>query len=64
MAYQCKMMSKECDGCGACEEKPVMEDDYGTPIYEGDRYYDIDGEIVCRENLWKWAEEYEQCASR
>lgn len=35
-----------------------MEDEYDTPIYEYDEYYDFDGEIVAKENLEKWAENF------
>lgn len=35
-----------------------MEDEYDTPIYEYDEYYDFDGEIVAKENLEKWAESF------
>ena len=62
MAYQCRIGSGECIGCGACEEKPVLEDDYGKPIYAGETYYEIDGDIICRENLWMWAEQFERKA--
>ena len=58
MAY-CKKGVGECTACGACEEKPVMLDDYdGTPIYPGEDYYDIDGTIIAEDNLKDWAWEY------
>ena len=60
MAYGCRMMNKECDACGACEEKPVLTDLYGASIYKGENYYFIDGEIVSKDNLWKWAEVFEE----
>lgn len=58
MAYQCRIRGGECDGCGECEELPVMEDEYDVPIYEDDEYYDFDGEIIAKENLEKWAENF------
>lgn len=58
MAYQCKLGHGECDGCGGCEPKPVMHDYNDVPIYEGDEYYDFDGEIVAEESLDDWLKEY------
>lgn len=49
-----------CIGCGLCEEKPVYEDVFGDPIYEGDIYYDIDGEFVTEGNLAQWAKRYKR----
>lgn len=51
MAYQCVRGGGECDGCGGCAPKPVMVDYNGVPIYEGEEYYDFDGEIVAEESL-------------
>ena len=66
MGYGCR----ECDGSIACrgcnyfEDKPLLEDDFGDPIYEGDEYYDIGGEIVCEDNLNQWAEKFlKRCSS-
>lgn len=56
MAYQCRIGRGECDGCGECEARPVMEDEYGDPIYEGDEYYDFGGTIIAKDNLTKWVE--------
>lgn len=65
MAIRCKLRSdRPCIGCGVCEERPVYEDQFGEPIYEGDKYYDIDGEIVSELNLERWAKRYRKEAVR
>lgn len=48
----------KCTGCGVCKERPVYEDQFGDPIYEGEKYYDIDGDIVSECNLERWAKRY------
>lgn len=58
MAYQCNKYGGECDGCGGCEAKPVMYDYNDVPIYEGEEYYDFDGEIVSDESLLDWAAQF------
>lgn len=48
---------KECTGCGTCmEQKPVLHDIDGAPIYEGDAYYNINGEIYSEDTLAEYKE--------
>lgn len=48
----CISGAKECDGCMRCQEaQEVMKADDGTPIYEGDTYYDIEGIIITEEGI-------------
>lgn len=51
MSYRCVLKeSKECDGCMECKEQPKLRcDQCDTPIYEGDLYYYIDGEVYCED---------------
>lgn len=59
MAYQCKHGGGECDGCGSCEEKPVLYDCAGEPIYAGEKYYDFgDGDIVRQDDLSEWVKQF------
>ena len=53
-------MNKECDGCGMCNEDKCIIDCFGDSIYSGEFYYDIFGEIVAKDNLYKWAESFER----
>lgn len=47
----------ECTGCGKCmEQQPVMNDCSGNPIYEGDVYYNINGEIYSEDTLAEFKE--------
>lgn len=60
MAYGCRECdgSMICKGCSYFEDKPMLEDYLGDGIYDGDEYYDIDGEIICKDNLERWAKEF------
>lgn len=42
------------------EPQFVCLDDFGTEIYEGDTYYDFDGEIVFEDNLKLWLERFKK----
>lgn len=49
--------SKECDGCGECQEQqPVMYDEYNEPIYEGDPYWVLGGLIYSEKTLNEFRE--------
>lgn len=37
---------------------------FGDPIYEGDSYYEIGKDIVLKENLERWAEQFEREAEK
>lgn len=42
MAYQCVYSGKECIGCMDCKNRGAITCDiYGTPIYDGDVYYEF-----------------------
>ena len=45
-------------------EEPLFEDVFGTEVYEGDTYYDFDGELVFEDNLKRWVEQFEKEAGR
>ncbi len=62
----CRYSSKECYDCGICEREPVLYDRDGEPIFDGERYYDIDGEIIAydTESLKEWAKNYIRRAER
>ena len=48
----CITGTKECDGCMMCQEaKEVLKADDGTPIYEGDTYYDVEGIIITEDGI-------------
>ena len=48
----CVNGKKECNACGTCMEyEPVMSDMNGIPIYEGEEYWEIDGDIYSIESL-------------
>lgn len=40
------------------DEEVVLYDMYGSEIYEGDYYYDINGEIISEKNMGRWLKEY------
>lgn len=54
MAYMCvNGGNHECDGCGECRKRHGKPEYYCVVcedgIYEGDTYYEIDGDTVCEE---------------
>lgn len=54
MAMMCVNGARECNACMACcdgGDDPIMCDIWSDPIYEGDAYYDFDGDIVSEDNL-------------
>ena len=52
MAYHCEKSSRdECIGCGSCETRPVLYDDYDVPIYNGEKYYDFGISIISTKSL-------------
>ena len=59
MAQSCCNGGTECNGCMSCQEpKEVMKDTFGEPICIGDEYYEIYDEIIAKDNLERWANEY------
>lgn len=57
----CVNGAKECDGCMMCQEaRVVMKADDGTPIYEGDTYYDIDGIIITEDGISEYRKTAEE----
>ena len=62
MAMYCVRGSGECTGCGECSPKPFLCDYMDMPIFEGDSYYDFDGEIVSEENLDGWLAQFVKTA--
>lgn len=66
MGYSCKISGAgECDGCGECAEYPALYDDVShMEIYDGEKFYDIDGTVVACENLEEWAKEYLRVANK
>ena len=40
------------------EAKPLFYDVYDTEVYEGDDYYEINGEVIAYDNIDKWLREY------
>ena len=63
MALTCVSGAKECNGCMACEGQPLKTDYFGDPIYEGDGYYEIDGDIIFEDNLCEYCERFKQYAT-
>lgn len=54
MGYMCIRSSKECDGCGACqEERYITCDNCGSEIYEGENYFKNFDEILCMDCLYE-----------
>ena len=52
MAAQCKrsVIPRECTGCMGCAAEPAGDCyECGHSIYEGDRYYEIRGEVYCKD---------------
>jgi len=65
MAFSCiKGIKAECDGCNDCYPKVFAIDELGREIYEGESYYDFDGELVTEDSLKEWAEKYRKTAER
>ncbi len=62
MAQMCTSMTRECTGCMACQNDndPIMHDYDGTPIYAGDYYYEIDGDIIHEDNLTDYCDQFKQ----
>lgn len=61
MSFACVNGTKECDGCMRCQDPiEVMKAEDGTPIYEGDEYYDVEGIIIAEDNI----REYKKTAER
>lgn len=61
MSFSCVKGKSDCDGCMMCE-KPAKKVGICTacqePVYGGEEYYDIEGELVHDDCLRDWAEKY------
>ena len=64
MAFYCVNGSGECSGCGGCEPEPVLYDYQNAPIYNGEDYYDFDGEIVSENSLYDWLKQFVRTAEK
>lgn len=56
MAYQCRKMNKECEGCGLCEPEPPTCPICGAEcetVYK-DYYGDIIGCNECVKRIYAW----------
>lgn len=62
MAMTCKTGARECDGCMACQESndPVLYDWENEPIYPGETYYDILGEIVREDGIYDYCDQFKR----
>lgn len=62
MAMICVSGCRECDGCGRCEKESEVIGycaHCDEPIYEGEDYYDIEGDVILHEDcLTDWARQY------
>ena len=63
MAAICKSGFRECDGCMSCQSNdPVYLDYENDPIYPGDTYYDIDGDIIQEDNIMDYLDRFRRVA--
>lgn len=60
MALRCVSGGKECDGCGECFDDTLYCDYCGKDFLKGDKYYDINGDIYCKECFEKMKSEWER----
>lgn len=64
MAMTC-INGGECDGCMECQaEDPVLYDYETEPIYAGDTYYEIMGDIVSEDGLHDYCDQFKRIAQR
>ena len=64
MAYKCVLGRAECDGCGECEERPAKYDIYSDPIYKGEEYYEIEGDVIHNDNIMEYVRDRFQVTCR
>ena len=60
MAMVCVTAGRECDGCQECIEREIIEtcSICHEDIYAGEDYLDIEGEVLHRDCLEEWAEQF------
>lgn len=65
MALSCIKGTKECDGCMDCQSnEPVLYNYENEPIYEGDTFYYVFGDIVHEDSIYDYCDQFKRVANR